>query len=302
MKGKGKIKFYHSIVFLAITVVFLTSTILVGAIVLATIPAIKSETSTVVEEYMTDLVEAIGETIDYEVHTEGMSVIDNYDVMTKLLGEVKVSHYESSYAYLLNSEGLILWYPVKDYIGYTISNEGVDSIINLVTSGTSKCGWTEYSLDGVEKCTSYYGGAYGDYILFVSTDKADTTAIADSVQGTIIVLGIIFVVLMTSFSVLLLLVIFKSIGKIGNLISSMSDYDIADKADYDALSGKKNEIGPIAKATNLLQKSLVSMVGETAAIAKTVRTESLDTKKNIENASENVTGISNAMDELQQER
>ena len=211
MKKTGK--FYNTIMFTCVKVVFMVTVLLVVLLIALTMPVIKDETGMLVQEYMTDVTEVVGKTIDYEIANIGTSVLSDYKEMSSILGDISVSHYESGYAYLLDSTGKILWYPVEQYVGATISNDGVSNILNQVTQGNTH-GFAEYELDNVEKYTAYSAGNHGDYILFLSVDKADTEAIVTHVGGRIISLGILLVIILIGAVILAINLIFKSVNRV----------------------------------------------------------------------------------------
>ena len=102
--------------------------IMVSALFLISIiPVTKEELSGMNRNYMNDVVKAYGEMLDMAVQMDE-SVLDAAHLQ-KLIGEVSINGVASSYAYLVDGQGTMLYHPTADKIGQPVENEVVKTLV-----------------------------------------------------------------------------------------------------------------------------------------------------------------------------
>lgn len=126
--------------------------------------------------------------------------------------------------------------------------------LNEVDKDTS--GYIEYEENGVEYISSYYYMSDYNWLFMVSDNQKEVFAAADKLTATLLIFCI-------SALLLLIIISFIIVGKIlspmraieGGLVS-LQNFDIADNAEIHKYCDRRDELGKISSATEVLTHSL----------------------------------------------
>lgn len=90
-----------------------------------------------------------------------------------LLSKVKIESASSSYAYLVDSDGKMLYHPIADKIGQPVENTVVTGLVKELKAGNRPAdNVVTYDFNGVKKYASY-AITDSDQILVISADEAE---------------------------------------------------------------------------------------------------------------------------------
>ena len=266
--------------------------IMVSALFLISIiPVIKEELSGMNRNYMNDVVKAYGEMLDMAVQMDE-SVLDAAHLQ-KLIGEVSINGVASSYAYLVDGQGTMLYHPTADKIGQSVENEVVKTLVADIRSGKiPKPDVVGYEFNGVIKYAAYYVGVNASYILVISADEEEVFTVVD------------YILRKTGFTAILALVFFGLLGlwitgitvspihKITNIVVKMADMDFTESDIQDKLNHRKDETGSMSRAITRLRESLRQM-------AEGIKEESLEIYHASENLNANAESTAENMAEVE---
>ncbi|MBO5509591.1 MAG: hypothetical protein J5962_03920, partial [Lachnospiraceae bacterium] len=82
--------------------------------------------------YAMDMAEEIAKGIDQISYYEKEQ---DYNVLTKLLGNVAIEGVEGSYAYMVSPDGTMLYHPPTDKVGKSVENAAVKGIVEDLAAG-----------------------------------------------------------------------------------------------------------------------------------------------------------------------
>ena len=103
--------------------IFVIATLFVIAALL-TIVSVRKASSTInenISQHILDQTLAYGAFLEEEVKENGGAL--SYDDYNKILAKVKVSGYASSYAYIVDKEGTMMYHPTQEKVGNPVTNE-----------------------------------------------------------------------------------------------------------------------------------------------------------------------------------
>ena len=125
---KTKLKMYgnlHSISMKIGIMAFIMILVSITAVTL--IASIESRTNydDTYKKYVLSLAEEVADVIDETDVTDYSSILKN----------VKLKDIDSSYSYLVDSDGIVLYHPTKEKIGTQITNEVVNNLVDEMKSG-----------------------------------------------------------------------------------------------------------------------------------------------------------------------
>ena len=262
MGQKKKVKLTQSMMFKLVGL--FAAGILLAAILLMTISVEQSQKATrsLVQNYMLSTAESNGYIVQTVVSTQGEEVLDNSEALGQILSGVKIEGMDSSYAYLVSSDGTMLYHPTAEKIGSPVENEVVTKLVADLKEGKiAEPDCVEYKFKGVMKYASYYINSQGSFILVVTADETDAFRSVTHTRN--VMLGVLIVIVLL-FGVVVSLVIrhlVKPLHVLTGVVDKVADLDLTESEDEKDLAKRKDEIGLIAKAIGNLHSELREIIG-----------------------------------------
>lgn len=221
--------------------------------------------------YMDDLASAYGKTMNIRVtdlRKEGKEPDTAF--WEELAGGVNIMDLDGSYAYIVDRNGIMCYHPTAEKIGSQVENEAVNGAVAQIQAGNIPQGTVsvKYVYNGDKKYASYSVTEDGSYIFVIT---ADEDAAMKSTGGemkssreifwTCIFWGCItmFVCMVGSF--FCCNVIVMPLRKIAELAMKFAGLDFRADESQKKLSGRKDEIGAISRAVDILREQLVGVIG-----------------------------------------
>lgn len=206
---------------------------------------------------------AIAQPVKAGSETVGLAVSAVYaDSLTTYLGGAKAVNGSTSYAYLVDAQGTMIYHPTKEKIGKPVENEGIKAIVARVQKGERPAdGTIDYDFLGKAKKAAYTVLPGTKWTLVLAGDVGEIMQPVRQMTVFIIILGLI------SLAVTLLIGVFVSqkitapIIKLTELINKTAELDLKYDNQYEYLQKNKDETGTIAKAIFRTRKVLREMAG-----------------------------------------
>lgn len=182
----------------------------------------------------------------------------DYDM---LIGQMSISNVKGSYAYMVSSEGTMLYHSDSEKIGKTVENKAVKDIVSDLKKGKKvKPGAVIYDYKGEKKIAGYCLTndnniivVTGDYDLFLKP--------VDNLTSAMVLIGVIMVIISGVIGVILVEMMMKAFGKIVPLISETANFKFKDDGSIDSLCKRKDEVGLIARKIKEMRTNLAQIVG-----------------------------------------
>lgn len=226
-----------------------------------TVPAVKSNVKSVIQNYMNDVTSISGADIEQEIELEGAQIVLTPETLGRILGSIQIAGMDSSYAYVVSSDGTMLYHPTAEKIGQPVENAAVKQILGEMAAGKRpETDTIVYEFKGATKYASYYIGSGMDYVLVVTADEADAFAVSNAIVGRVILGVLVSLVLCSLISVFFIGMLTKSIEKITESLNKLSDLDFTEDTQLEALAKRKDETGIMAEAAVMLQVKLTEVI------------------------------------------
>lgn len=226
-----------------------------------TVPAVKSNVKSVIQNYMNDVTSISGADIEQEIELEGAQIVLTPETLGRILGSIQIAGMDSSYAYVVSSDGTMLYHPTAEKIGQPVENAAVKQILGEMAAGKRpETDTIVYEFKGATKYASYYIGSGMDYVLVVTADEADAFAVSNAIVGRVILGVLVSLVLCSLISVFFIGMLTKSIQKITESLNKLSDLDFTKDTQLEALAKRKDETGIMAEAAVMLQVKLTEVI------------------------------------------
>lgn len=256
---KNRVSFFHSIKIKILLLVFGTVLSSVVICIATAVPLARGSITNLTENYMEDMVYIAGESLQRGVSAQGTDEAMTMEALERYLGNVKVKGMDSSYAYLVSSDGIMLYHPSADKIGQPVENDAVKQLLGEIGRGRRpETDVIIYDFHGVTKYASFYIDPDMSFILVVTADEneilhAVTSLTVNSSIGGLIVL---FLCNIVGFIVALRLV--KPIERTTREASRLAELDFTEMESKRSLlnRNRKDETGVMNRAISALQQEL----------------------------------------------
>ena len=130
-----KTKFINSIGF-KINISLIIIVVVVAAFIIRSFVSGVNDMMTVTNEgYIEDLAIAYGRTLEDEIHIQGVEATLTAENLAFCLDGVGLEGIESSYAYVVSNDGMMLYHPTPDKIGQPVENAAVSQTVEKIQSG-----------------------------------------------------------------------------------------------------------------------------------------------------------------------
>ena len=283
--------------------------LVVGSVVLAVgvnlftiVPLADKQISGITKNYMIDCAEILGNSVDQEIALAGEEQEEQAmdgEALDKELSDVSVNGMESSYAYLVASEGTMLYHPTKEKIGSSVENAVVKQLLAGMEKGEYPApDVIEYDFKGVSKYAAYYIGENHAYILVVTADKAEALASIDTIILRGVIGGIVAFLICIAIAIILAKIIMKPILSTTKQIAKLAELDFTQTEEEKNAKPVKDECGIMMEAIALLRNKLTEVVGNIQGQCDNLRKSSNVLNESASETSETVEQLNRAIEEV----
>ena len=256
MEKREKVSVIHSI---SAKVMFLTVVVVVLAVA-GTLVSAAMGSSSVVSDLTSDYILTIAQM--------GARTIDNIpeeladtDEYAGVMADMKMNGVDSSYAYLVAEDGIMLYHPTADKIGQPVENAVVSGVVEQLAAGQKpEDAVVEYDFNGAIKYAGYALTSQ-NMIVVVSADQDE---IMEPIRSMILQMALQAVAILVLCVVLGYIVsrffICAPIKKLTKIIGSTANLDFRQNEEGEKLCKRKDETGVMAREVRLMRNNLRDMV------------------------------------------
>ena len=265
MEKQKKVPFLHSIsAKIVLLVVVVTAISTVANMTSVSIRA-KSVLKEVNENYIMSMAETAAATIA-NIPAE----IASDEEYSKVLSDIKMEGVDSSYAYLVDSEGTMIYHPTADKIGQPVENSVVKDLVAKLQAGQKPAdAVVTYDFNGATKYAAYVITS-DNRIVVVTADQGE---ILEPVNHMINSLGIVAFAVMAACIALGVGVgqwICVPIHQLTGIIRNTAHLDFTKNPLSSKLCARKDENGVMAREVRLMRKNLREMIGDIDAASQQI--------------------------------
>lgn len=213
------------------------------------------------QSYLYDLTLAYGEKMQSEIEQKGYNTATHYNSLADSLNEVGLKGVETSYAYLVSSEGVMLYHPTKEKVGQPVENEVVKAVVAEIATGVvPEPNVVEYSFNGAMKYAAYYVTERGHCILVISVDKDELMSTVHRVTLTGTACTVIMVIIASILGFLFVNQIVKPLTRVTDVVGQLAHMDFSEIDGSEKLTSRTDETGQMSRAVAELRRQLVEVV------------------------------------------
>lgn len=202
----------------------------------------KSQIRLSVKTTMMDMAESSDMLVENAMNSLNQDQL-TYDAYASLLKDVKIENVDSSYVYLVNEDGTMLYHPTEEKVGQPVENVVVTGLVKQLQNGEHPGNAVvDYDFHGTTKYAAYCIMSNND-IVVVSADESDVLSGLHQVSATAfgVLVGIVLVMCVIAYIVGKRMA--KPLVKLGNVVEQMAEGNL--NASFDGVKDSNDEIGLI---------------------------------------------------------
>lgn len=224
---------------------------------LAFIGLMKTECKKLVDNNIGDLATAYAVIVNSDLAAKGTLSYDDYNA---ILANVKIKGMDSSYAYLVTSDGTMQYHPTADKVGNPVENEVVKKLVAELQSGsTPSPDVVTYIYKGASKIAAYE--ILSDRsILVVTADENDAYAFTSAAVTRAVVVLLITSIAFVIIAGFVARLLTKPMKTIADLITESAEFNFASKNRMAKLGKRSDELGMITHSLSYMRNNFREMV------------------------------------------
>lgn len=288
----------HSMRFNVVLLVLLSIIISVASLLIMIIPVADNAISTLAESYMRDVCDTCGLNIDAALNRSG-NVILNQAYLETLISDVCINDLDSSYAYVVGSDGTMIYHPDESKVGQPVENPAIKQVVADLEAGKEQQdGMAIYEFRGAEKYAAYYVTSNKAAILVITADRGDILSSKDAIYARAGGAAIVIFIVLGIISFLIASKMTRPIVEITNVIKRFSSLNFAESPTTIRISKRKDETGQMARAIGDLREKLVTIVSQIKSQSELLYNASTELDTNASHTTSTVGNVETAVNEI----
>lgn len=255
--------------------------VIVGLLMLAIFSLMSSKQfKDMVVGCMNDIARSYGKTMNIRVaDLLAKGEVPDTAFWEELVGGVNIMDLDGSYAYVVDSSGTMCYHPTADKIGSAVENEAVKEAVAQIQAGNIPADIVsiKYDYNGEKKYAAYSVTEDGSYIFVITADEdaamsssGGSMKSSDEMLLTCMFWGGIAMLLCMIATFFICGVIVKPLERIAGITMRFAGLDFRADPGQRKLSARKDEIGAISRAVDVLRGQLSGVISRIEEHSSTV--------------------------------
>lgn len=296
---KNRIPFQHSIKMKIIVLIVICIVATSALNLLLNVPMIRSDITGLTKNYMEDMAMISGMNLDNSLEHADASEVLSTEQLQASLGDVSVEGLESSYAYVVDANGTMLYHPTAEKIGQPVENDAVKQLLAEIGKGNRpETDVITYVFKGVTKYASYYIGQNMDYIVIITADESEVFSSVNKIIMVNILSAVAALILFGLVGYVIAIRIVKPIERVTAEVEKLAHLDFRPNVQNARTLKQKDEAGVMTRAVVELQKKLAEVIGGMKEQSQQLFTTSEEVRKSVVETKQTMDQVDRAIGEV----
>lgn len=222
--------------------------------------------------YMNDMAESYGKTMNIRVSDLARDGKEpDTAFWEEMVGGVNIMDLDGYYAYIVDRNGTMCYHPTADKIGNPVENEAVSGAVAQIQAGNIPQGTVsvKYEYKGEKKYAAYSVTDDGAYIFVITADEdaamkssGGEMKSSSEIFWTCIFWGCITMLICMVGTFFCCNIIVLPLRRIAEMTMRFAGLDFREDPDQKKMSERKDEIGAISRAIDILRDHLCGVIGK----------------------------------------
>lgn len=213
--------------------------------------------SEAVQNSMLDMVDCYSKLIENEMVEKGVGEL-KYEEYSVILKNSGVKGMDSSYIYVVDQNGTMLYHPTEEKVGNPVENEVVKGIVKEIENGKiPEDAVTTYDFNGVKKYASYTVLNNKDIVVVSANESEALAKISSTTSGAVGIL-VVMVIVASVATLVFCRKLVKPLVQLSGIVKKVAGGEM--DVDFSKVKSTNDEIGLIADSIKDMTKSLGGIV------------------------------------------
>lgn len=293
-----RINFAHSIRSRILVMIVVTVLICALTVLFTIRPLITKNFSAMQSSYMKDVAMAYGRMLGEYVTEGGLNVVSTPEVQD-LLKEISINGKESSYAYVVDLDGTMLYHPIAEKIGVSVENAVVKQMLADIRDGKpQETSVYEYDFRGAIKYAGIYPDVEHGFLLIISADKAEITSDIQSILLKTLLSTLIAFVICVVIALFCSAIITKPIKEMAEIADRFSTLDLRDDDRRERIGQRRDEVGLLGRSIGGVREQFHAIVTEIKTQSNNIHTTAASLDEHTKETLNNIEQVERAVYEI----
>ena len=257
-KEKNGVWFFNSMKFkimlMGIVSTVVASSVMVGVIV----PNAEIQLTKATNANMLSVAKGYGHYVD---SIQGGAGLD-YSGYKSALDGLGIENIDSSYVYVVDDTGVMLYHPTEDKVGSQVENVVVSGLVQEIQSGVTPAdAVVTYDFKGTNKTAAYHILS-DDSIFVVTADTAEISAPVKNTTKTAAVGEILLIIVVAIISFFCAKSMATPIANIEKVVDDLANFDFRESELLQRAAKRRDESGAMGRAVENMCEQLRDLVGQ----------------------------------------
>lgn len=293
-----RINFAHSIRSRILVMIVVTVLICALTVLFTIRPLITKNFSAMQSSYMEDVAMAYGRMLGEYVTEGGLDIVSTPEVQD-LLKEISINGKESSYAYVVDLDGTMLYHPIAEKIGVSVENAVVKQMLADIRDGKpQETSVYEYDFRGAIKYAGIYPDVEHGFLLIISADKAEITSDIQSILLKTLLSTLIAFVICVVIALFCSAIITKPIKEMAEIADRFSTLDLRDDDRRERIGQRRDEVGLLGRSIGGVREQFHAIVTEIKTQSNNIHTTAASLDEHTKETLNNIEQVERAVYEI----
>ena len=293
-----RINFAHSIRSRILVMIVVTVLICALTVLFTIRPLITKNFSAMQSSYMKDVAMAYGRMLGEYVTEGGLDIVSTPEVQD-LLKEISINGKESSYAYVVDLDGTMLYHPIAEKIGVSVENAVVKQVLSDIRDGKpQETSVYEYDFRGAIKYAGIYPDVEHGFLLIISADKAEITSDIQSILLKTLLSTLIAFVICVVIALFCSAIITKPIKEMAEIADRFSTLDLRDDGRRERIGQRRDEVGLLGRSIGGVREQFHAIVTEIKTQSNNIHTTAASLDEHTKETLNNIEQVERAVYEI----
>lgn len=246
---------------------------------------------------MMDVTNAYGHLIEKESAAKKTAL--TFEDYNAYVGSVKLKGIESSYVYVVDSNGLMLYHPDENKVGLEVENSVIKGIVEKLKQGVVPLGDTvTYKYQGVTKYAGYFVTDTDHSVVVLTADESEIMSPQALFNRKMLFGNLFVIVLAVIVGSIIAYILAKPTIIITNAVNRISNLDFKEDERQKKLDTHRDEFGEMSRAIGRMRDNIIVVIEHLTNASNSIGANALELTRYANDVNENSSDNSATAEEL----
>ncbi len=249
-----KIPIFSSLKFKMVLTLIVATAVTAVTLLLIMVPFSERQIKNEIKNYMYDIAQSSCSILDTMSSTDDAALKERFQ-------NVSVEGISSSYAYIVSSDGTMLYHPTAEKIGKSVENAVIKGVVSELQNGQKpENKVVTYEFNGVNKYVAYSISKDQSKIVVISADESEVLQPVNNMMKLAVFALIVVVVIVSAIGIVITEIALRPIIRVSQIVQKMADLDFSENENTEKMKKRKDETGVMTRSVALLREELVNLL------------------------------------------